>query len=217
MRQKRLLDLFCGAGGAAMGYYLAGFEIVGVDIKPQPHYPFEFYQADALEFVVEHGAEFDAIHASPPCQAYSWCTPVPYRARHPDLIAIVRVLLEETGKPFVIENVPGARHLLREPVMLCGTMFNLPLWRHRYFEIWPRLSTPIQLRCNHTTLPVLVSGTTRRKVGGRFEYSIAEKREAMQIPWMTTRELDQAIPPVYTEWIGKRILEELESGLGLSL
>jgi len=202
----RLLDLFCGAGGAGMGYHLAGFEVIGVDINPQPHYPFEFHQADALEFVSEHGAEFDVIHASPPCQAYSHCTPVGYRANHPDLIAAVRSLLEDSGKPFVIENVAGARYLLMEPVLLCGTMFALPLWRHRYFEVWPRLPLFIRLQCQHIKPPVLVTGTTRRLSRGRIEYTAAEKRSAMQIDWMTMRELDEAIPPAYTQWLGTQII-----------
>lgn len=180
---------------------MAGFYVVGVDIRQQPHYcGEEFYRGDALEFLAAHGHEFDLIHASPPCQRYSQCTPREYRERHPDLISAVRLALQKTGKPYVIENVPGARSLLREPGMLCGTMFSLPLFRHRYFEVWP----PIYLwpQCHHTAPPVLVSGTTRRKSRGRKEYSIAEKRAAMGIDWMTTSELDEAIPPAYTEWIG---------------
>jgi len=205
----KLLDLFCGAGGAGMGYHCAGFEVVGVDIKPQPHYPFEFIQADALYYVSEHGAEFDVIHASPPCQRYSHCTPRAYREGHPDLIAATRVLLEDTGKPFVIENVAGARYLLREPLMLCGTMFGLRVWRHRYFEIWPRPPFFGRLQCQHTEPPVLVTGTTRRLSRGRVEYAAAEKRAAMQIDWMTMRELDEAIPPAYTEYIGAQLIEAL--------
>jgi DNA (cytosine-5)-methyltransferase 1 len=203
----RLLDLFCGAGGAAMGYHRGGFEVVGVDIKPQPHYPFEFIQADALEFVSEHGAEFDVIHASPPCQRYSHCTPAAYREGHPDLIAATRALLEDTGKPFVIENVAGARYLLREPLMLCGTMFGLRVWRHRYFEIWPRLEFFKRLQCQHTEPPVPVYGHTgagtnrnRERARGRSN-SVADWRAAMDIDWMTAAELAQAIPLAYTKWI----------------
>ena len=205
----KLLDLFCGAGGAGMGYHRAGFEVVGVDIAPQPHYPFRFIQADALEFVAEYGREFDAIHASPPCQRYSVCTPVWARESHPHLIAATREVLSATGKPFVIENVAGARPLLREPVMLCGTMFGLEVWRHRWFEVWPPrlVITP---PCNHSRPPVLVSGTTRRKSRGRREYTMAEKRAATGIDWMTTRELDESIPPAYTEFIGKFLRSEQE-------
>lgn len=207
----RLLDMFCGAGGASMGYHRAGFDVVGVDIKPQLHYPFEFHLGDAMEFCVEHSAEFDVIHASPPCQRYSHCTPTGYRQNHPDLIAAIRDLLEDTSKPFVIENVSGARYLLREPVMLCGTMFGLPLWRHRYFEIWPRLPLFARLQCEHIMPPVLVTGTTRRKSRGRVEYTVAEKRAAMQIDWMSVTELDEAIPPVCTEWLGRQIINRLWS------
>lgn len=206
--EMRLLDLFCGAGGAAMGYHRAGFEIVGVDIAPQPHYPFVFVQADALEFAEAHGHEFDVIHASPPCQRYSVCTPKWARKNHPDLIAAIRHVLQATGRPYVIENVAGARHLLRNPIMLCGTMFGLPLWRHRWFEIWPEMMilTP---PCAHDCSPILVSGTTRRKSRGRIEYTIAEKQAAMGISWMTTAELDKAIPPAYTEYIGGWLIRKL--------
>ena len=210
MRPK-LLDLFCGAGGAGMGYHLAGFDVVGVDHIEQPRYPFEFHCADAFEFCQKYGHMYDVIHASPPCQAYSCCTPVEYRGRHPDLIDPVRELLESTGKPFIIENVSGARRLLREPVMLCGTMFGLPLWRHRYFEIWPRLPLSVysQLKCKHDGPPVLVTGRVRFDVHRKTGYSVAEKRAAMQIEWMTTKELDEAIPPAYTQWIGTQILAQL--------
>ncbi len=129
-----LLDLFCGGGGAAMGYSRAGFtEIVGVDNQPQKNYPFEFVQADALEYLTEHGHEFDAIHASPPCQGYSIMRNLPWLRdkEYPLLIDPVRELLEATGKPWVIENVMGA-HL--PAGWLCGTMFGLPFYRHRAFE-----------------------------------------------------------------------------------
>lgn len=209
MKNYILLDLFCGAGGAGVGYHRAGFEVVGVDINPQPHYPFEFHQADALEFVSEHGAKFDVIHASPPCQRYSRCTPVMYKNNHPDLIDATRVLLEDTGKTFVIENVAGARYLLREPLMLCGSMFGLDVWRHRYFEVWPRLPLFARLQCRHISPPVLVTGTTRRVSRGRVEYTAAEKRAAMGIDWMTLAELDEAIPPAYTQWLGTQIIQAL--------
>ena len=207
----RLLDLFCGAGGASMGYHRAGFEVVGVDIRPQPRYPFEFHQADALEFLSEHGAEFDVIHASPPCQRYSHCTPKSHRQSHPDLIAATRALLEDAGKPFVIENVAGARYLLREPVLLCGTMFGLAVWRHRYFEVWPRLPLLDRLQCHHAEPPVQVYGHTgaganrsRERTRGRSN-GVADWRRAMDIDWMTAAELAQAIPPAYTEWLGRRL------------
>lgn len=201
----RLLDLFCGAGGAAAGYYRAGFlDITGIDIKPQPHYPYKFIQGDALEYLAQHGGEYDFIHASPPCQRYSECTPVQYRKNHPDLIEPTRKLLQRTGMPYVIENVEGARFLLHNPVMLCGSMFGLKIWRHRYFEISFDLGA-LTPPCNHGFEPVLISGTTRRKAerGGRFEYAVEQRRAAAGIDWMTGRELDDAIPPVYTEFIGR--------------
>lgn len=202
----RLLDLFCGAGGAAMGYHRAGFdEIVGVDIRPMPRYPFRFVQGDALEYLAQHGAEFDAIHASPPCQAYSEATPVAARSKHPDLIAPVRALLIATGKPYVIENVEGARKLLREPIMLCGTMFGLRVWRHRYFEI-PDFPLALLPSCRHDFHPVVVSGSAH----GRDEAKPAEMIEALEVPWMKVRaEARQAIPPCYTRWIGKHLLEAM--------
>lgn len=206
--KPRLLDAFSGGGGAGMGYHLAGFEVVGVDIKTQPRYPFKFYQADALEFIAEHGHEFDVIHTSPPCQAYSEMTARKYRGNHPDLIAPTRKLLQAVGKPYIIENVENARRLLVNPVMLCGSMFGLDLWRHRYFEIWPDifLLTP---PCNHSFEPVLITGTTRRKPenGGRFEYTAEQCRDASGLHWMTRKEMDEAIPPKYCEWIGKQLLQ----------
>ena len=153
----RLLDLYCKAGGCSMGYSHAGFEVVGVDIEPQPRYPFEFVQADAIEYVTAHGHEFDAIHASPPCQRYSTMTKGRWQDRvieHPDLIAPTREALKVVGKPYSLENVEGARKELVNPVMLCGTMFDLKtkggsqLRRHRYFE----LSFPINFLvppCQH--------------------------------------------------------------------
>jgi DNA (cytosine-5)-methyltransferase 1 len=135
--RPRILDLFCGAGGAGMGYHRAGFDVVGVDLAPQPHYPFEFSQSDALawlDYPLTLGLRFDAIHASPPCQAYSAmsaCRPG-LADQYPDLVAPTRELLEATGLPYVIENVPRAP--LRDPVTLCGHMFGLPLYRHRLFE-----------------------------------------------------------------------------------
>jgi len=131
--KPRMLDLFCKAGGAAMGYHQAGFEVVGVDHQPQPRFPFEFHQADALEFLAAHGSEFDAIHASPPCQRYSVAANIHGPAyQHPDLVGATRELLAATGKPFVIENVLGAP--LHYAVMICGLALGLRVKRHRYFE-----------------------------------------------------------------------------------
>lgn len=193
-----------------MGYYRAGFDVVGVDIVDQPRYPFEFHQGDALEYVAAHGHEFAAIHASPPCQRYSVQTNPLYRGNHPDLIAPTRELLRATGKPYVIENVENARGLLINPLKLCGSMFGLPVWRHRYFEIYPDvlLLTPA---CNHSNEPVLITGTTRRKPerGGRFEYTAQQCRDAAGCDWMTRKGLDEAIPPAFTEYIGAYLLQAI--------
>lgn len=212
MGKPRILDLFCGAGGAAMGLHQAGFEVVGVDIKPQPHYPFEFHQADALTYPLEG---FDAYWASPPCQRYSHETPPERRMNHPDLIDRVRELLQATGKPYAIENVRGARFLLRDPLMLCGTMFGLPTQRHRYFEVHPNHFI-LQITCQHDKLPIVVTGTTRRKTG-RLEYPVAACREAMQIDWMTRKELDEAIPPAYSRFIGEQLMKGIQSTLTMGV
>lgn len=200
-----LLDLFCGAGGAAMGYSRVGFDVVGVDNNPQPNYPFEFILADAMTFPLDG---FDVIHASPPCQRYTRCTPPQHRDKHPDLLGLVSLSLRAAGVPYAIENVPDARAILRDPVMLCGTMFRLPTLRHRYFEIWPNEDLILLPACAHPRLPVVVTGTTRRKTG-RLEYRVQDCRDAMEIQWMTRTELDEAIPPAYTEYIGKQLIDSL--------
>lgn len=205
MSRPRLLDLYCGAGGAGMGYHRAGFDVVGVDIRPQKNYPFEFIQADALEYCRAHGHEFDAIHASPPCQAYSECTPLDARAGHPDLIAPTRAALMATGLPYAIENVEGARRRMLNPVLLCGTMFGLNVWRHRYFEMSPAtIMSP--MACSHGQFPrpVLLTGSAKGRVSGSF--TVATMRAAAGLDWMTRDGIDQAIPPAYTEWIGKTLM-----------
>ena len=206
-KRPRLLDLFCGAGGAAVGYHRAGFKVVGVDIKPQNHFPFEFHQADAMTYPLEG---FDVIHASPPCQHYSTCTPARYRGNHPDLIGAVRSRLQ--GKIYVIENVLGARIKLISPLVLCGSMFNLPIRRHRLFEINPELSALLP-PCHHKKDPVYISGSTgsgNSKEGfRRVDFTIQERRDAMGCQWMTDKEIDQAIPPAYTEWVGLQLMEVL--------
>lgn len=211
-----------------MGYNRAGFEVVGVDIKPQKHYPFEFHQVDALEYLTEHGREFDFIHASPPCQAYSSLRFLNPEKKPECFIERIREKLKRWGGLWVIENVMGAP--LIDPVMLCGTMFKLrtknsraELWRHRLFEInWNR---PLIPPCNHRTLPSIIGvygghGRDRRRVisvighsggfsnrDGTQKYSTEERREAMGIDWMNGMELSQAIPPAYTEYLGKQIVQ----------
>lgn len=210
MNRPKLLDLFCGAGGAAMGYYRAGFDVVGVDIKPMPRYPFEFHQADALEYCAAHGAEFDAIHASPPCQGYSVTKSIHGKIDHPLLIGNVRDLLIEIGRPYVIENVKGAP--LINPLMLCGTMFpGLRVYRHRLFE----MSNPIYfmpMMCNHSFRMPKSKGeyhTLSQEfitcVGHNFQAESG--KVALGIDWMTRDEMSQAIPPAYTEFIGMHLLK----------
>lgn len=222
----RLLDLFCGAGGCAVGYHRAGFtEIVGVDVKPQPRYPFEFVQGDAMElldylasgvpFRTEGGAkfyaaDFDAIHASPPCQAYTSMRHMGKTAgdNASELVHPVRDLLRKAGRPWVIENVPGSP--LESPVVLCGSMFGLRVRRHRLFESSEFLfgnscrhdrQRPIAVYGDHPQQPGI--GTVNRA------RTLSEGQHAMGIDWMEWRELTQAIPPAYTEFIGKQLIDAI--------
>lgn len=220
MTRPLLLDLFCGAGGAAMGYHRAGFDVVGVDIVDQPHYPFQFTRCDALAYFKVAAALYNvsAIHASPPCQAYSAMrTNWNARKDHPDLLPPTRDLLKATGLPYVIENVPGAPMEAR--VMLCGSAFGLgipgyQLRRHRWFEtsshLW-MMSPP----CQHNGPVIGIYGDHgrdgRRKEGfGRY-FTLDERKQAMGIDWMARGELDQAIPPAYTEYIGAQLLDAIKS------
>lgn len=203
-KPPRLLDLFCGAGGCAKGYQRVGFYVVGVDINPQPHYcGDEFYQADALTYPLEG---FDAYHASPPCQGYSEATPITSKGKHPLLIEQVHDLLIATGKPYVIENVEGARFHLQNPVMLCGSMFQMTLWRHRWFETYPfYLMSPAG--CQHSIKPITVNppANARKSQGGKRDFE--KERLAIGIDWMDKKEIAQAIPPAYTEYIGKYLIQ----------
>lgn len=199
--RPRLLDLFCGAGGAATGYHQAGFDVVGVDNRPQPRFPFQFLQADALEVLadMEYLADFDAIHASPPCQRYTALSRNP--ASHPDHIPAVRKGLRATRKPYLIENVPGAP--LKNPLLLCGEVFGLEVVRHRLFET----NQDFFVRgCRHVK-----GGTaTGRYVSFRQDssprQSRGEYRSALRVEWMTVTESRQAIPPAYTRYLGVQLL-----------
>lgn len=209
MSRQKLLDLFCGAGGAAMGYHRAGFDVVGVDINPQPHYPFEFHQADALEYCAAYAHEFDAIHASPPCQAYSITASLSNKT-HPKMIELTRAALIATGKPYVIENVPGAP--LINPLVLCGTMFGLRVIRHRLFECSPVIWWP-PMACNHWSkigkngfCTMFGKGSTKEKGGNKSMWQLSSG-----ITWMTVGEMSQAISPAYTEFIGRQMLAYVRS------
>ena len=209
----RLLDIYCGAGGAAVGYSRAGFDdIVGVDNESQPDYPFTFVKADALEYIAEYGKDFDAIHASPPCQAYSTFSAI-WKRDYPDLIGETRDLMKSTNKPYIIENVKGAP--LENALMLCGTMFGLLVVRHRYFECRPPICFA-PTSCNHV-LKVVKHGRKPKRykeyasVTGHFS-DIEYSRIAMGIDWMKGKDLAQAIPPAYTEYIGGIVLDFIRTG-----
>jgi DNA (cytosine-5)-methyltransferase 1 len=202
-----LLDLFCGAGGAAKGYLDAGFTVIGVDNVEQPRYRGDaFMKADALEFLTEHGHEYDAIHASPPCQRYSGMSR--NRSAHPDLYGPTRDGLHAIGKPFIIENVIGAPY--HYGFVLCGSMFGLVVRRHRNFETsWLEF---LPLRCEHALQgrPITVTGHgggTQRPHS--WKGVKAEWPQYMQMPWATPEECTQAIPPAYTEYIGRSLMEQL--------
>lgn len=210
MRRHRLLDLFCGGGGATRGYQLAGFEVVGVDLAPQPNYVGDhFHQADALTFPLDG---FDAIHASPPCQSFT-----AYRRRgggvgdgYPDLIAPVRARLVAAGVPWVIENVAGAP--LSSPVMLCGSSFGLDVRRHRFFESDVALFAP---PCDHGwQTPRFPCATNRTNLRctvevGVWRIPLDVQRAAMGVDWMTLAELTEAVPPAYTEHLGRQLLNTM--------
>lgn len=206
-RKPRLLDLFCCSGGAGTGYARAGFEVIGVDIAAQRHYPFEFYQDDALDYLAKNSDHFDAFHASPPCQAYTTAQRIRGRV-HPDLIGPVRDAFTRIsgGRPWVIENVPGAP--LQDPVELCGSMFKgLRVYRHRLFE--SNIPLPVPAHPEHVA-PIQKMG--RPPAPGEFMHvvgnfsGVAQAREAMGIDWMTRDGLREAIPPAYTEHIGRTLL-----------
>lgn len=228
----RVLDLFGGGGGAAKGYADAGFEVVGVDINPQPRYPYEFYQADALEVLANYTSQlavcdFDAIHASPPCQRYSRGTPAGKRDGHPDLIAPVREMLEEIGLPYIIENVEGSP--LIDPVLLCGSTFELYgtdldgalVWlkRHRLFEIGgfavpePGCSHPKGMRTAGAHGGGGTVGRTYDRSGRPRGYVPMDSvlRDLFRIDWMTGKEMRQAIPPIFTDYVGTHLRRHLNS------
>lgn len=215
MSRPRLLDLFCGAGGAGVGYHRADFEVTGVDIEPQPDYPFEFIQDDALSYLVKHWDEYDAIHASPPCQASTALTKGTNRGRlYVNLIPETRRLLAATGLPTVIENVQGSD--LRRDLTLCGEMFGLAVLRHRYFEVsgfdvTQPTHKPHRGRVRGWRHGTYYDGPYLAVYGdGGGKGSIAEWQEAMGIDWTGDRKaIAEAIPPAYTEHIGIQLFEHI--------
>lgn len=227
MTRPRLLDLFCCEGGAGAGYHAAGFDVVGVDIRRRDRYPFEFHRADALEFLADQGDRFDAVHASPPCQIHTHATHRNQGARtlelftvtrHVDLVPQTREMLNAVGRPWVIENVPGAR--LTDPVTLCGSMFDLgvacrdgwrQLRRHRDFESPVPLLPPGP--CRHTGPAVSVyghGGYVDPQPRKGYTATLAEALIVMGTPWMTLRGVAEAIPPAYTEWLGVQLRDALD-------
>lgn len=211
--RPRLLDLFCGAGGAAMGYHQAGFEVIGVDIKPQPHYPFRFIEADALNFMVMENAcsfyDFDVIHASPPCQL--WAEVAQGRkGKHPDLLTPTRELLKLGDIPYVIENVPPAP--MPDSFILCGAAFGLPIIRHRRFE-WTLGHVLVPNGgCPQTRFNRAVDHGPGFYPYARKKWETAWREHVLPVvwPWMDLDEAGQAIPPAYTEWIGTQLMEALK-------
>lgn len=231
MSRPLLLDLFCGAGGAAMGYHRAGFDVIGVDIKPQPHYPFEFFQRDALDilYILRNRMSVgwlggsgsvwssakpawagpSAIHASPPCQRYIRGGTID-KPKHPDLLPTVREQLVSTGLPWVIENVPGAP--MRPDIQLCGSQFGLEVRRHRWFE-FSHAPTVLVSPCDHSQPVAGVYGNPHGKRGawpGMLPSDAETWSRAMGIDWMTASELADAIPPAYTAFVGQQLIEQLE-------
>ena len=213
-KPKKVLDAFCGAGGASYGYYLAGCDVLGVDIKAQKHYPFSMAQTDALDYLKNHMAwirdNFYFIHSSPPCQHYSTLKALHKDIDYPDLVSKTRDLLDQIGLPYAIENVQGAP--LQHPLMLCGTMFGLRLFRHRYFELGQdgqAIRIPAIPHSPHAQQGLHAPKTSREpdyskgevhSIYGHFS-GVEQARQAMQIGWMTRNELAQAIPPAYTKYI----------------
>jgi DNA (cytosine-5)-methyltransferase 1 len=228
VKRPRLLDLYSGAGGMAMGLFRAGFDVVGVDHQPQPHYPFPFILGDAIDvlrrmlagekFLATGGRwygieDFDAVHASPPCQRYSCSAKgAGTSKRHPDLVEPTRQVLRASGLPWTMENVPGSP--LNASIVLCGSMFGLEVRRHRLFETEPCLFRLVP-SCDHSgrVFSVFGHGAGNRNGKKRSDTgTVAEWRRAMGIDWMTRNELSQSIPPAYGFFIGSQLIRILDQG-----
>jgi len=189
-----------------MGYALAGYAVTGVDIALQSRYPFTFVLCDAIEYLEAHGHKYDLIHASPPCQGYSNLTPESHKEKYTKLIPALREILRHIGKPYVIENVAGARHELENPVMLCGSMFGLRTRRHRWFETNFHVAAPCA--CNHSEMPLLVTTASKASRAKRHALGVAPKSvkhapQAYGIGWMSCDGLKECIPPAYTRHIAE--------------
>lgn len=212
--KPRLLDLFSGAGGCARGYADAGFDVVGVDSVPQPHYPYEFHQADALTFPLDG---FDVIHASPPCQAFSMISTYQHvKDSHPNFLPVIRERLQASGLPYVIENVPNAPIL--KSITLCGAMFGLRVYRHRLFESNIMLFQP-----HHPRHIARIPHAGNIPSPEQFYCPVGHmgdkygSQRAMGIDWMATqKEIANAIPPAYTRWIGAQLMAYLEADCGVA-
>lgn len=205
--KPRLLDLFCGAGGAGTGYARAGFEVVGVDINPQPNYPFEFIQDDALDADL---SGFDAVHASPPCQAYCEVAQDRKRSDHPELLEPTREKLAASGLPYVIENVPNAP--MPDSFVLCGSTFGLPIVRHRRFEVHPPMGLQPSA-CSQGKWGRAVDHGPGFYPYARKSWAAAWREHVLPVvwPWMTLEEAGQAIPPAYTEHIGEFLMRDVKA------
>jgi DNA (cytosine-5)-methyltransferase 1 len=213
-----VLDLCCCSGGASMGYYLAGFDVLGVDIAPRPNYPFPFVQGDAIEYVRQHGHRFSLLHASWPCQhraAITKGTNAHLRETYPDLLPEGRAAMLTTGRPYVIETTEA-----RPDVVLCGTQFGLPILRHRRFEVhgWMPMAIP------HTPHRGRVRGwrhgeyfegdylAVYGKGGGKA--TVPEMQAALGIDWTDVHEeLTEAIPPAYTLFLGEQAAQQISPAL----
>lgn len=217
--QLVLVDAFCGSGGAAMGYHLAGFKVIGIDHKPQPHYPFEFIHADALEWLAvineaPFGITAHVVHASPPCQFGTAYRRRPGHVRDsPNLIPQTREMLERLDVPWVIENNYVNRRELRDPVTYCGSSFGLNIQRHRCFESNVELVAP---PCDHGwQTPRFAPATNRTNLRSTVEIGVWRiplpvQQEAMGIDWMTLPELSEAIPPAYTAHLGRQLMAHVK-------
>lgn len=215
--KPKLLDLFCGAGGAGRGYMDAGLDVTGIDIEPQPDYPGHFIQADAISYLAAHGHEYDAIHASPPCQASSALTKGTNKGReYLNLIPATRALLALHQVPTVIENVQGSD--LRRDYTLCGEMFGLGVIRHRYFEVSGFTPVPLAHKKHRGKVRgwrhgVYYDGPYLAIYGeGGGKGSVKEWQDAMDMHWTDNRKsIAEAIPKAYTRFIGGQIMQRLES------